>query len=373
MSSKIGIIIRREFMERVTKKSFIITTLLMPVIMLALMIVPTLIALFSEGDDRTVLVVDDSGIIARNLEAAGPVSFAETDIPLDSALNIDSVDAVLYIPADIADGQKPLRLYTNSASSMNLESAITSQVDDIIESHRLEKYDIADLGKIIEAVHSDVSLQSFRNDREEGERESSTFLSYMLGIVLTMLLYMCLLLYGQMVMTSIIEEKNNRVLEIVVSSVKPTQLMLGKICGIGLVAVTQILIWGVLIASMSAFLLPALLPSEMTAEIAALNSGAADVSTLNTDIELLQAVSIMGNVGYIIQLFALLLAFLVGGFMLYAAIYAAIGSAVDNIQDAGQLQSIVIFPIIIGIIFGMTAASDPTSALSVWTSIIPFT
>ena len=149
--------------------------------------------------------------------------------------------------------------------------------------------------------------------------------------------------------------------------------MLGKICGIGLVAVTQILIWGVLIASMSAFLLPALLPSEMTAEIAALNSGAADVSTLNTDIELLQAVSIMGNVGYIIQLFALLLAFLVGGFMLYAAIYAAIGSAVDNIQDAGQLQSIVIFPIIIGIIFGMTAASDPTSALSVWTSIIPFT
>ena len=373
MSSKIGIIIRREFMERVTKKSFIITTLLMPVIMLALMIVPTLIALFSEGDDRTVLVVDDSGIIARNLEAAGPVSFAETDIPLDSALNIDSVDAVLYIPADIADGQKPLRLYTNSASSMNLESAITSQVDDIIESHRLEKYDIADLGKIIEAVHSDVSLQSFRNDREEGERESSTFLSYMLGIVLTMLHYMCLLLYGQMVMTSIIEEKNNRVLEIVVSSVKPTQLMLGKICGIGLVAVTQILIWGVLIASMSAFLLPALLPSEMTAEIAALNSGAADVSTLNTDIELLQAVSIMGNVGYIIQLFALLLAFLVGGFMLYAAIYAAIGSAVDNIQDAGQLQSIVIFPIIIGIIFGMTAASDPTSALSVWTSIIPFT
>ena len=137
MSSKIGIIIRREFMERVTKKSFIITTLLMPVIMLALMIVPTLIALFSEGDDRTVLVVDDSGIIARNLEAAGPVSFAETDIPLDSALNIDSVDAVLYIPADIADGQKPLRLYTNSASSMNLESAITSQVDDIIESNPL--------------------------------------------------------------------------------------------------------------------------------------------------------------------------------------------------------------------------------------------
>lgn len=373
MTSKIGIIIRREFMERVTKKSFIITTLLMPVIMLALMTVPALIAMFSEGDNRNVLVVDESGIIAPKLENTNTVSFAVSPVSLDSALAREDVDAVLVIPSDITVGQKTLRLYTNSASSISLEGAITGQVNDIIEAKRLESYNISDLDKIVAAVHSDVSLQSFRNDKEQGEQEASTILSYSLGIVLTLLLYMCMLLYGQMVMTSIIEEKNNRVLEIIVSSVKPTQLMLGKICGIGLVAVTQIVIWGVLIASMSAFLLPALVPADMAADMTALNSGTVEVSSLNTDVELLQALSLMGNVGYILQMFGLLLLFLIGGFMLYSAVYAAIGSAVDNIQDAGQLQSIVIFPIIIGMVFGMTAASDPTSSLSVWTSMIPFT
>lgn len=373
MYSKINIIIRREFMERVTKKSFIITTLLMPVVMLALMAVPAMVAMFSEGDNRSVLVIDESGIIAPQLENTNTVSFAPAKLSLDSALARTDVDAVLVIPSDITVGQKTLRLYTNIASSINLESAITGQVDDIIEAKRLESYNISDLDRIVAAVHSDVSLQSFRNDKDAGEQESSTFLSYMLGIVLTFLLYMCMLLYGQMVMTSIIEEKNNRVLEIVVSSVRPTQLMLGKICGIGLVAVTQIVIWGVLIAAMSAFLLPALVPAEMAADMAALNSGSVDAASLGTDVELLQAVSLMGNVGYIAQLFALLLLFLIGGFMLYSAVYAAIGSAVDNIQDAGQLQSIVIFPIIIGMVFGMTAASDPTSSLSVWSSMIPFT
>lgn len=373
MTSKIGIIIRREFMERVTKKSFIITTLLMPVIMLALMTVPALIAMFSEGDNRNVLVVDESGIIAPKLENTNTVSFAVSPVSLDSALAREDVDAVLVIPSDITVGQKTLRLYTNSASSISLEGAITGQVNDIIEAKRLESYNISDLDKIVAAVHSDVSLQGFRNDKEQGEQEASTILSYSLGIVLTLLLYMCMLLYGQMVMTSIIEEKNNRVLEIIVSSVKPTQLMLGKICGIGLVAVTQIVIWGVLIASMSAFLLPALVPADMAADMTALNSGTVEVSSLSTDVELLQALSLMGNVGYILQMFGLLLLFLIGGFMLYSAVYAAIGSAVDNIQDAGQLQSIVIFPIIIGMVFGMTAASDPTSSLSVWTSMIPFT
>ena len=373
MTSKIGIIIRREFMERVTKKSFIITTLLMPVIMLALMTVPALIAMFSEGDNRNVLVVDESGIIAPKLENTNTVSFAVSPVSLDSALAREDVDAVLVIPSDITVGQKTLRLYTNSASSISLEGAITGQVNDIIEAKRLESYNISDLDKIVAAVHSDVSLQSFRNDKEQGEQEASTILSYSLGIVLTLLLYMCMLLYGQMVMTSIIEEKNNRVLEIIVSSVKPTQLMLGKICGIGLVAVTQIVIWGVLIASMSAFLLPALVPADMAADMTALNSGTVEVSSLSTDVELLQALSLMGNVGYILQMFGLLLLFLIGGFMLYSAVYAAIGSAVDNIQDAGQLQSVIIIPIILGIMFGMMAANDPTSQLSLWMSMIPFT
>ena len=125
-------------------------------------------------------------------------------------------------------------------------------------------------------------------------------------------------------------------------------------------------------AAMSAFVLPAVLPAGMSADIASLEAGTSQAA-LSSDIELVQALSMLGNVGYIIQLFGLLLLFLVGGFMLYSAIYAAIGSAVDNIQDAGQLQSVIVFPIIIGIILAMQAGTDPGSTLAFWTSIIPFT
>lgn len=373
MSSKVGIIIRREYMERVTKKSFIITTLLMPLLMLALMFTPILIAEFAEGDTRNLVVVDNSGVIAPEMKSTSAFNIVKADSSWEKMLESDQADAVVFIPQDILKGETPVELLTSGASSMILESAITSQIDDIIERARMKAYNIENLDKIIESVDSDVALISRQYDAEADNKESSTILSYILGCVLTMLLYMCLLLYGQLVMTSIIEEKTNRVLEIVVSSVKPMQIMLGKICGIGLVAVTQILIWAVLVAAMSAFLLPALIPADIATEIAAMNSGAADMSAMTTDVDTLQALSILGDVGYILRLFGLLLLFLIGGFMLYAAMYAAIGSAVDNIQDAGQLQSVVIYPVIIGIIFGMTAASDPTSTLSVVMSIIPFT
>ena len=373
MNSKIGIVIGREFMERVHKKSFIITTLLMPVLMLGLMCAPALIMSVAKGETRNILVVDDSGFIAQSLKSDEETAFSVADVSLDSALSRTDINGVLYIPADVESGNKAVRLYSNGASSMSLESSITSSINDIIEQKRLKEYNIENLGAIMEQIHSDVRLQGIRNDREEGENQSSTILSYILGVALTFLLYMCLLLYGQMVMTSIIEEKNNRVLEIVVSSVSPTQLMLGKICGICLVAVTQIVIWGILIAAMSAFVLPSVMPADVSAEMAALNAGTLDVNSATTDMDLLQAISMMGNVGYILQLFGMLLLFLIGGFLLYSAIYAAIGSSVDNIQDASQLQSFVIFPIIIGIIFGMTAASDPSSPLSLWMSYIPFT
>lgn len=370
----ISIIIRREFMERVTKKSFIITTLLMPILMLGLMVAPVLITQFSGSEARTIAVVDEASVIAPRLQNVAEANFRTEQVyaNVDSALADESVDAVLLIPNNIMDGGSALRLFTKGTSSMMLEEAITSQVNDIIEQSRLKSYDIDNLDAIIDAVHSDVTLQSIRTADDGSTSESSTMLSYLLGMVLTFLLYMCLLLYGQMVMNSIIEEKNNRVLEIIVSSVTPTKLMLGKICGIGLVAVTQIVIWGVILATASAFVMPALMSPQVTADLA-MSAQGVDPSQLSTDIDLLQAISMLGNTAYILQIFGLLLLFLVGGFMLYAAIYASIGSAVDNVQDASQLQSVIIIPIVLGIIFGMQAASDPSSSLALWTSIIPFT
>ena len=375
MANNISLVIRREFLERVKKKSFIITTILMPVFMLAMMAAPALIMMVTGSEERDIAVIDETGTIGARLQSDKETHFTLLEsTPLDSALADTEVAGVLYIPSCIMEGKVSPRLYTNGSSSIALESNVSSQIDGIIEEERLKQYDIENLDKILEEVHSDVKLMSIRNDKEDGESQSaSAAVSYLIGIILTFLLYMCLLLYGQMVMTSIIEEKNNRVLEIVVSSVKPTHLMLGKICGIGLVAVTQILIWGVLIAAMSAFVLPAIIPDTALTEMSALNAGTLDATSASMDVEILQAMSLMSNVGYILQLFGLLILFLIGGFLLYAAIYAAIGSAVDNIQDASQLQSFVIFPIIIGIIFGMTAASDASSPAAIWTSFIPFT
>ncbi len=371
MNSKTAIIIRREYLERVSKKSFIITTILMPVFMLALMALPALIAMFSESESRQILVIDKTGVIAPKLENTKTLTFSATDLTVDSARKVETADAVLVIPANTLSGEATMQMFSSGPSSMEVESEITNQVDNIVEQYKLKEYNIADLDNIIKSIHSDVKIQSLRNDEESSE--SSTMLSYMLGLGLTFFLYMALLLYGQMVMTSIIEEKNNRVLEIVVSSVRPTQLMLGKIVGIGLVAVTQIVIWGALLASMSAFVMPALIPADVTADIAALNAGTTSAESLSTDIEIVQALSVLGNVAYIIELFALLLAFLIGGFLFYAAIFAAIGSAVDNIQDASQLQSVVVIPIILGIILATTSISDPSSQLAVWSSFIPFT
>lgn len=374
MSSKIGIIIGREYLERVRKKSFIITTLLMPLFMLAMMVAPALIMQFSKSDLRTIAVIDRTGFIAPQLESDEETLFVPmASVELDSALAMTELSGVVYIAEGVADGTAPVKYYSNGPSSMSLEHSLSTQIDQIIETQRLKAYNIDNLSEIMNKVKSDVRIQNIRNDSDGEATQSSTMLSYGLGVVLTFLLYMCLLLYGQMVMTSIIEEKNNRVLEIVVSSVSPTRLMLGKIFGICLVAVSQIVIWGVLIAAMSAFLLPALLPENVAGEMAALNAGQLDLAQSTVDTGLLQAISMLGNVSYILSLFGMLILFLVGGFLLYSAIYAAIGSAVDNIQDAGQLQSFIIFPVVIGIIFGMTAASDPTSSLSFWTSLIPFT
>lgn len=149
--------------------------------------------------------------------------------------------------------------------------------------------------------------------------------------------------------------------------------MMGKIIGIGLVAVTQILIWAALLSTISGLLLPALIPTDIMSEVTAYNAGTINMATAANDADMLQAISLISNVGYILGIFGFLLLFLIGGFLFYSSIYAAIGSAVDNIQDAGQFQSVVIFPIIIGLILSMTVVNDPNSTLATVMSMIPFT
>lgn len=375
MNSKIGIIIAREFLQRVTKKSFIITTILFPVLMIGLMIAPALIMAFSTTETKEIYVIDHSGIVAQNLKSSDEVSFVIADEGASDTLRTHGNSyGVLFIGNNIVEKPGNVQLYTGEASSMAVERTITSQMEEIIKDEKLKQYNIENINEILRNVETTVTLQTFRTDSDNEEStSSSSMVSYAIGTLLSLVLYMFLLMYGQMVMTSIIEEKNNRVLEVMVSSVKPTQLMVGKILGIGSVAVTQIAIWGVLISSAVGILLPMLLPADIMAQATALNAGTLDSSASKVDADLLGVIAAAGNVAYIVKLFALMAAFLLGGFLFYASMFAAIGSAVDNIQDASQLQTAAIMPIIIALVISMSVATDPNSPLAFWTSLVPFT
>lgn len=372
--SKIGIVIEREYMERVKKKSFIITTILMPMLMLVLMALPAIIMNYVDSSATTVSVIDNSNVILPQLKNTESLTFLPaTDATVDSALTREGIDAVLVIPENILTGNRSgLKYYANGPSSVGTETGIVDQINSIIETERLKGYNIANLDDILESVKSNVSLTTVRADKDSEESNSSMF-SYGVGIGMTFVLYMFLLIYGQMVMTSIIEEKGNRVLEVVVSSVKPAQLMMGKIVGVALVAVTQMVIWGILLALMSAYLLPALMPADAMADVAAVQSGNFDSISDQSSIEIIQAVGMLGNVSHILSLIALMTVFLVFGFLLYSSIFAAVGSSVDNIQDASQLTSFAVFPIIFGLIFAMVAATDPMGSVAFWMSMFPLT
>ncbi len=373
MNSKIGIVIKREYLERVSKKSFIFTTILMPLFMATIMIAPALITMFSSPELKHIAVIDDSGIIAPTLKNDDGVKFIPITDPIEVAKANDSIDGILVINRDILTSPTGATLYTHDASSMLIEQNITSQIEKTIEDNRLRNYNIENLDQIINDINANITLTTYRINDEAEDSSSSSTLSYIIGMIMSLLLYMFLLLYGQLVMTSIIEEKNNRVLEIMVSSIKPGQLMMGKILGIGAVALTQVLIWGIIIVSMSAYVLPTILPAEIMGEVNAFNAGSLNTATANNDIEMLQALSIISNVSYVVNIFVYLILFLLGGFLFYAAMNAAIGSAVDNVQDASQLQSVVMIPIILGLVMSMSIINDPNSTFATILSMIPFT
>ena len=283
---------------------------------------------------------------------------------------------MLWIGADIVDNPNNVKLYTNSSSSISLESNISSQMESIIEQERLKRYEIDNLEQIIKDVEANVTLTTYRNDlQEEGKEEEATSsgVAYMLGLVLGMMLYMFLIIYGSMVMTSVIEEKGSRVLDVLVSSVKPFELMMGKILGVASVAVTQIAIWAVLVCGLSAAVLPALMPEDMMQTIEAVEMGTMTSAEAGMDVDMLSAVSLATDPARLVMMFVWLLLFLVGGFLFYSAMFAAVGSAVDSIQDANQLQTPITVPIILALIMAMSVFNDPDSSLAFWGSIIPFT
>lgn len=375
--SNVSIIIQREFNERVRKKSFIISTLLMPLLMLLLMAAPALVMQFSRGEEKTIAVVDQSGLVAPQLEDDEELSFRIVDMPVEEARKqTEGLFGVLWIGADILADPSAVKLYANSSSLLSLELSITGRIERILEAEKLKAYDIDNLQQILDEVATSVTMQTFRNDKsqEEETQAGSSAVATAAGFILGMILYMFLLMYGAMVMQSVIEEKQNRVLEVMVSSVRPFQLMLGKILGVAAVAVVQVLIWGVLIVVLGSFVMPMLLPEEVLAGAQAMQQGMPDATALaGVNPDMLQAVAAVTDTAYIAKLFGCLVLFVFGGYLLYSAMFAAVGSAVDNVQDTQQFQLPITLPIILALIVMMTVIKDPNSPLAFWCSMIPFT
>ena len=241
-----------------------------------------------------------------------------------------------------------------------------------VQKEKMKIYNVEQ--QVMQQLNTRVNLQSLKNSPSEEDAEgSSAVVASVLAYVLSFILYMFLILYGVMVMQSVIEEKNNRVLEVLVSTVKPFDMMMGKILGIACVALVQILIWIVFIAGVAYFVLPHILPDEILTAMDLLKQGVPASAVGGTEMGMLQAIMMLSNIKYIGGIIIWLLVFVFGGFLLYAAMFAAVGSAVDSPQDAQQLQTPIMLPIILALFVMLSVINDPTSNLAFWFSMIPFT
>jgi len=241
---KIKIIAAREFNERVRKKSFIITTILMPLFFVAMMFVPVLMMNLKTDKAKKIIVVDQSGIVAGRLNNEGNLIFTPTDEPLDSLrANPQKAFGILIIGQDVAQNPSNVQLLTYESSTVMIESAFSDQIRQIIEAEKLKKYNIDNLSQILEEIKTPVTMQVKQIDENGDTKDSSAMLNIASAYIFGFLIYMFIFLYGGMVMQGVIEEKSSKVLEVMVSSVKPFQLMMGKILGIASVAITQFVIW----------------------------------------------------------------------------------------------------------------------------------
>lgn len=371
--NNISLVISREYTQRVRKKGFIFTTLLMPVVMLALMFAPVLLNGIGSKVE-TITVVDNSGKLTSYLVTNPSLPYVITDEPVEDLKTNTDINSFLVIGQDIVDNPSDVTLYHRGGGSIEMEMLLKEDIKNAIESRRLEELNLGDIKKVMNEVEADVNITTQKIDDNGNVSSSNTLTSYLIGLVMSVILYIFILIYGQLVMMSIIEEKSNRVLEIIVTSIKPTHLMLGKILGIGAVAVTQVLIWAALIAAFVQFALPPIVGDQIFAELAALKAGTLDITAIDPDhLGMLQILSMLSSLSYIFSIFGYLLLFLIGGFMLYASLYAAIGASVDNAQDGAQLQIFCIVPVIVGFMFGMTVGQNPDSSIATILSLIPFT
>lgn len=385
----IGIIISREYLTRVKKKSFLLTTFLVPVLFAAMCILPSVIMFMAKETGKKVAVVDASGIVMPYLTDTETIDY--TDYSSESAdtmkvsfasLELDAL--VVVSELDTVNRTVTVASYSDKPMSVDMKESIQSKVNEAVEDYRLSLYEVSDLKQIMAEVESDITMSTFTLDEAGEEKITSSEVYMMISMLLSIVIYMFIAMFSGMVMQSVIEEKASRVVEVLVSSVKATELMFGKIIGVACVALTQFFLWilltAVLVGGFSAFvgfdsIMGDPAQTEQMMEMAGQMGGISmeDAAAIAQDESEMGAVlSTLRDLNYV-QLIVAFIVYFALGYLLYASFFAAIGSAVENEADTNQLQMPVTVPLLLAFFIALYAFKSPDSPIVFWGSMIPFT
>lgn len=386
--NKISLIIRREYITRVRKKSFLIMTLLTPLLFALIFIIPMLVMGSEDKDFKKIAVIEDGSDLFTNVIP----DTKDTDFEYLSGVRLNDIKknfsdlgyyGVLYISPQIVTTPDAVQLISIKQPPIGLLDHISGSLEKEIEKQKLLAYNIENLDEILRTINTSVRVQTLKIDESGGARETSTGISMALAYIGGFLMYMLVFMFGSMVMRGVIEEKTNRIVEVIVSSVKPVQLMLGKIIGVALVGLTQFALWILLTFALVLVMKTVLLPESAMEQIQQLprsfaeadqamsGAGTATMSAEQlSEFQELFAGALNQPWGLIIFCFIF---FFLTGYLLYASLFAAIGSAVDNETETQQFMLPVTIPIILALIVAMGVMQNPESSLAFWFSIIPFT
>lgn len=378
----LNIVIGREYLTRVKKKSFLLITFLGPVFFAAVAILPTFIMLMAEDKGKKIAVVDESGIVMERLTDTDAISYTDfTEHSLDSVKTYfidEGYDVLLSVSAiDSASKAVTMSAYSAKPVSVDLKESLAAKVNEAVEEYRIESYHMDGLRTILENVKSDIPLSTY-TVTDSGEEKITSSEVYMgISLVLSMIIYMFIAMFSAMVMQSVIEEKASRVVEVLVSSVKATELMFGKIIGVACVALTQFFLWivltCVLVVGASTFIGFDKISPAKAQEMMQMGGMGMDPMSAPSEIGGMDVImSTLAQLDFTQMIICFIVYFFLG-YLLYASFFAAIGSAVENEADTTQLQMPVTIPLLVAFFIAFYAFKAPDSPVVFWGSMIPFT
>ena len=366
------LILQREYMSIVGKKSFIVMTLLMPFLLILLGCIPVLLQMINTNDEKTVAVIDETGRYGGAIKSDDQFDFEYYDqAKSGNARQLydekgKELYAIVIIPRDV-EATHQLLVYSESAVSSTLIAHLERSMGKTLTDAKVRSYGIDGLEKILKECNVEVNVRSIKWSDSGSEEASSTEVAMIVGLALSMLSYFFVLMYGAMIMNSVIEEKTNRIVEVIVSSCKPIELMLGKILGVALVGFTQVAIWAVLLGIAGMVLGMGFVGSAVASPEAMEAAGAMAQSSQSGGF-----VEMLLSVNYV-QILFFFVVYFIGGFLLYASLFAGFGSAVDQASDASQFTTPIMLIIIVALYASLACMENPDGDVAFWCSMIPFT